>query len=146
MVDVSGKAESDRLAEARVRVHLDPEVRAMVLRGELAKGEALAVARIAGIQAAKDTSRLIPLCHPLALDHVEVRFVPVGDSVLEVQTSARCRGATGVEMEAMTAAAVAALALYDMCKARCRGARITDLELVRKEGGKSGSWRREAEA
>lgn len=143
MVDISAKAETHRSAEARARIHLSPEVRAMVVRGDLPKGEALAVARVAGIQAAKETSRLIPLCHPLALDQVDVQFVPFGDAGLEIRTTARCRGATGVEMEALAAAAVAALTVYDMCKALCRGARITDLELVRKDGGKSGTWRRE---
>ncbi|MEZ5965708.1 MAG: cyclic pyranopterin monophosphate synthase MoaC [Planctomycetota bacterium] len=144
MVDVSAKPETERLAEARARIHLTPAVRSMVLRGDLPKGEALAVARVAGILAAKETGRLIPLCHPLGLDHVEVTFQPVGDASLEVRALARCRAATGVEMEALTAAAMAALTVYDMCKALCREARITDVELLRKLGGKSGEWRREA--
>lgn len=143
MVDVSGKIETQRSAEARARIELTPDVVRMVFAGTLPKGEALAVARIAGIQAAKETSRMIPLCHPLVLDHVDVDFAPVGDAAVGIRTTARSRGATGVEMEAMAAASVAALTLYDMCKALCRGARITDLELVHKAGGKSGEWRRE---
>jgi cyclic pyranopterin phosphate synthase len=143
MVDVSAKADSERHAAARARVELTEEVVQLVLRGGLPKGEALAVARIAGIQAAKDTSRLIPLCHPVALSHVEVEFAADGAAAIEIRTSASSRGATGVEMEALTAAAVAALTVYDMCKAVCRGARITDVELLHKTGGKSGEWRRE---
>jgi cyclic pyranopterin phosphate synthase len=143
MVDVSAKPETVRVAIARAQIELTPQVRAMVLEGTLAKGEALAVARIAGIQAAKETSRLIPLCHPLALDQVEVQFAAVGEAAIAIDCTARCRGATGVEMEAMTGAAVAALTLYDMCKAACRGARITAVELRHKSGGKSGTWVRE---
>lgn len=146
MVDVSAKAATVRVAEARARIELTPEVRAMLLQGTLAKGEALAVARVAGIQAAKETSRLIPLCHPLALDQVEIEFAPDGAAAIEVRATARCHGPTGVEMEAMTAAAVAALTLYDMSKALCRGARITDVELLAKSGGRSGAWRREGTA
>ena len=143
MVDVSAKAPSLRTATARARIELTAEVRAMLLAGTLPKGEALAVARVAGIQAAKDTSRLIPLCHTLALDSVEIGFAPLGEASVEVTATARCRGATGVEMEALTAVAVAALTLYDMAKAACRGARITCVELVHKAGGRSGEWRRE---
>ncbi len=144
MVDISAKPESHRVAEARATIELTPEVCAMVLTGRLPKGEALAVARVAGILAAKDTSRLIPLCHPLSLDQIDVLFARVGDAAIEIRATARCRGSTGVEMEAMTAAAVAALTLYDMCKGVCRAARITRVELLAKSGGKSGPWRREA--
>jgi cyclic pyranopterin phosphate synthase len=146
MVDVSEKPATRRVAEARARIELTPEVRAMVLAGTLAKGEALAVARVAAIQAAKETSRLVPLCHPLLLDQVEVEFAPAGEASLEVRVTARCQGATGVEMEAMTGAAVAALTLYDMCKAVCRGARISMVDLVAKSGGRSGAWRRDESA
>lgn len=142
MVDVSQKATTARVATARAVIELTPEVRAKVLDGSLAKGEALAVARVAGIQAAKETSRLIPLCHAIALDQVEVHFAALGDAAIEVDCTARCRGATGVEMEAMTGAAVAALTLYDMCKALCRGARLSTVELSLKSGGKSGTWQR----
>ena len=108
-----------------------------------AKGEALAVARIAGIQAAKDTARLIPLCHPLPLSSVAVDFETVDDDALRITAEARTVAATGVEMEALTAAAVAALCLYDMTKALCRGAVVERVQLLHKSGGKSGSWDRE---
>ncbi|HLU38071.1 MAG TPA: cyclic pyranopterin monophosphate synthase MoaC [Planctomycetota bacterium] len=143
MVDVSRKPATERTAEARARIELTPELRARVLHGDLPKGEAIAVARVAAIQAAKDTARLIPLCHPLPLDAVEVEFAPHGEEAIEVRARARCRGSTGVEMEALTAATVGALTLYDMVKALCREARITDVELLSKSGGKSGEWRRE---
>jgi cyclic pyranopterin phosphate synthase len=144
MVDISAKPESHRVAQARAVVELTPDVVGMVMQGRLPKGEALAVARVAGIQAAKETSRLIPLCHPLGLDGIEVNFAPAGAAAIEIRTVTRCRGATGVEMEAMTAAAVAALTLYDMCKGVCRQARISCVELLEKTGGKSGTWRRAA--
>ena len=121
MVDVSGKADTVRVAGARALVELTAPVRAALLAGELPKGEALAVARIAGIQAAKETARLIPLCHPLALSSVDVAFAPVGEGDIEIRTEVRCVGPTGVEMEALCAASVAALTLYDMCKAVHRG-------------------------
>ena len=143
MVDVSQKASSRREARARASVQLTPELRAALLAAELPKGEALAVARLAGIQAAKDTSRLIPLCHPLALSVVEVTFEPVGDAAMEVRSMVRCVGPTGVEMEALTAVTVAALTLYDMCKALSRDIRITDVELLAKSGGRSGDWQRQ---
>ena len=142
MVEVGGKSNTRRSATARAVVELTEEVRGLLLRGELPKGEALAVALIAGIQAAKETSRLIPLCHPLALSGVEVRFAPVGEASVEVLVTARCTGPTGVEMEAMAGASVAALTLYDMCKAMVRGARIGSIELVSKRGGASGEWLR----
>jgi len=143
MVDVSQKTPSRREARARARVELTPEIRAALLAGELPKGEALAVARLAGIQAAKDTSRLIPLCHPLALSVVEVTFEPLGEATVEVRSLVRCVGPTGVEMEALTAATVTALTLYDMCKALSRDIRITDVELLSKAGGRSGAWHRD---
>ena len=142
MVDVSQKASSHREARARAVVELTPEIRAALLAAELPKGEALAVARLAGIQAAKDTSRLIPLCHPLALSVVEVTFGPVAEAGMEVRSMVRCVGPTGVEMEALTAVTVAALTLYDMCKALSRDIRITDVELWAKSGGRSGDWQR----
>jgi cyclic pyranopterin phosphate synthase len=144
MVDVSQKPPTARLARARALVRLTPELRQRVLTGQLPKGEALAVARIAGIQAAKDTARLVPLCHPLPLTHVAVDFAPEGDDAIAITTEARTTAPTGVEMEAMTAAAVAALALYDLVKALHRGAAIERLELLHKDGGRSGAWSREA--
>jgi cyclic pyranopterin monophosphate synthase len=143
MVDVSHNPASRREARARARVELTPEIRAALLAGKLPKGEALAVARLAGIQAAKETGRLIPLCHPLALSVVEVTFQPLGDATMEVRSLVRCTGPTGVEMEALTAVTVTALTLYDMCKALSRDIRITDVELMSKAGGRSGAWHRD---
>ncbi len=140
MVDVSQKPATVRIARAAATVRLEPAVRDRLLRGDLPKGEALATARIAGIQAAKETSRLIPLCHPLPLSHAAVDFAALGDDRVEVLAEARTTAATGVEMEAMTAAAVAALTIYDMVKGLCRGARIEGIELRHKSGGRSGTW------
>lgn len=143
MVDVAGKPVTDRRAVAEATVQLDAAVREMVLRGTLPKGEALAVARIAGIQAAKETPRLIPLCHSVPLAHVGVDFAPLGDAAIRITAEARTVGSTGVEMEALVAASTAALTVYDMVKGRCRGATITDVRLVQKSGGRSGDWRRD---
>jgi indole-3-glycerol phosphate synthase len=141
MVDVSGKAETDRLAVAGARVVMKPETLARVQAGEIAKGDVLAVARLAGIMAAKRTSDLIPLCHPLALNSVEVELACVPDrSAVEITVTCRTHGRTGVEMEALTAAGVAALTIYDMCKAIDRGMTVTDVRLLRKSGGKSGDF------
>jgi indole-3-glycerol phosphate synthase len=145
MVDVSGKDETLRVARAGVRVVMRPETLARIRTGDVPKGDVLAVARLAGIMAAKRTAELIPLCHPLALTAVEVDLscaeVP---SAVEITTTCRLRGRTGVEMEALTAASVAALTIYDMCKAIDRGMRITDLRLLHKSGGKSGTWETES--
>lgn len=143
MVDVGDKPATPRLARAEATIRLTRELRAMVLAGNLPKGDALAVARIAGIQAAKDTSRLIPLCHPLPLASVAVDFEPMGDDALLVRAEARTVAPTGVEMEALCAAAVAALCLYDLVKAVHRGAAIEQVRLVHKSGGRSGTWQRE---
>jgi len=142
MVDVSEKTTTARLARAEALVRLVPEVRRQLLDGRLPKGEALAVARIAGIQAAKDTARLIPLCHPLPLSHVAIDFVPHGEDALLVRTEARTTAGTGVEMEALCAAAIAALVIYDMVKGVHRGTVIERVELVHKSGGRSGTWER----
>lgn len=142
MVDVSAKAATARIARAGATIRLTADLRRRLLRGELPKGEALAVARVAGIQAAKDTSRLIPLCHPLSLSHVGLDFEPLGEDSLRVLAEARTTGPTGVEMEALTAASVAALVIYDMVKAVFRGAAIERVELLHKSGGRSGSWDR----
>ena len=144
MVDVSAKSDTVREARARAVVELTTSVRKALFEGTLPKGEGISVARLAGIQAAKETGRLIPLCHPLALTAVEVSIELSGEGDVEIQATARCIGPTGVEMEAMTAASVAALALYDMCKALHRGIRITTVELLHKSGGKSGVWNRES--
>jgi cyclic pyranopterin phosphate synthase len=141
MVDVSDKAETDRIAVAGARVIMKPETLARVQAGEIAKGDVLAVARIAGIMAAKRAADLIPLCHPLALSSVEVgcTCLPATSSV-EITATCRLKGRTGVEMEALTAASVAALTIYDMCKAIDRGMTVTDVRLLRKSGGKSGDY------
>jgi molybdenum cofactor biosynthesis protein MoaC len=141
MVDVSDKAETDRIAVAGARVVMKPETLARVQAGEIAKGDVLAAARLAGIMAAKRTSDLIPLCHPLALTSVEVELTCVSaTSSIEVTATCRLKGRTGVEMEALTAASIAALTIYDMCKAIDRGMTVTDLRLLKKSGGKSGGF------
>jgi cyclic pyranopterin monophosphate synthase len=140
MVDVAGKPATRRTAVARAIVRLDAATRDLLLAGQLPKGEALAVARIAGIQAAKDTARLIPLCHTLPLDCAGVEFAPHGADAIVITATAATTGPTGVEMEAMVAASLAALTVYDMVKARCRGASVEDLRLLHKSGGKSGTW------
>jgi cyclic pyranopterin phosphate synthase len=140
MVDVGGKAATERRALARATVRMTPATATAVARGDGPKGEVVGTARIAGIQAAKRTADLVPLCHPLALSFVDVRL-EVGEDRVEVEAEARTTGPTGVEMEAMTAAAVAALTVYDMVKGLERGVEITALGLVEKTGGKS-DWRR----
>jgi len=144
MVNVAGKPITHRRAEARAVIHMSRETLAMIVEGQAPKGDVLAVARVAGIMAAKKTSDLIPLCHPLALTLVSVDFETVVDGVL-IRAAVETNGTTGVEMEALTAASVAALTLYDMCKAVDRGMTIDGLGLLLKEGGKSGSWSREEE-
>jgi indole-3-glycerol phosphate synthase len=144
MVDVSDKDESDRVAVAGARVVMRRETLERIRSGDVAKGDVLAVARLAGIMAAKRTAELIPLCHPLALTSVAVDLACVPErSAVEVTATCRLRGRTGVEMEALTAASVAALTVYDMCKAVDRGMVVTDLRLLRKSGGRSGSWEAE---
>ena len=139
MVDISGKSTTKRRATAVGTVHTTPEIVALIADGDLPKGDALATARVAGILAAKRTSDLIPLCHPIALSSVDVDF-DIRSSAIEITAAARTTDRTGVEMEALTAVAVAALAVYDMIKAVDPGARIDDIRVVRKEGGKTGVW------
>lgn len=146
MVDVSGKAETLRTARASVRVHMRPETMALIRDRGLAKGDVREVARLAGIMAAKRTGDLIPLCHPIGLDAVEIAFTFEDGATLRIEATARTRGRTGVEMEAMTAASVAALTVYDMAKAVDRGITIDALRLEEKTGGKSGTYRRDAHA
>jgi cyclic pyranopterin phosphate synthase len=133
MVDVSAKAETARVAVARGTL-------ARIQEGQVGKGDVLGVARLAGIMAAKRTADLIPLCHPLMLTKVAVDLLPAPPDAVEIEASAALTGRTGVEMEALTAVAVAALTVYDMCKAADRGMRIEAVRLVRKSGGKSGDW------
>jgi indole-3-glycerol phosphate synthase len=141
MVDVSDKDETDRVAVAGARVVMRRETLERIRSGDVAKGDVLAVARLAGIMAAKRTAELIPLCHPLALTSVGVDLACVPErSAVEITATCRLRGRTGVEMEALTAASVAALTVYDMCKAVDRGMVVTDLRLLRKSGGRSGDW------
>lgn len=142
MVDVSSKPATDRRALARARVAFPPGVRERLLAGEGPKGAVEEVARVAGVLAAKRTGELVPLCHPLALDHVDVTFAPAGEDALEVRCSAACHGRTGVEMEALVGAAVAALTVIDMAKGLGKEVRIEVVELLEKSGGKSGTWRR----
>lgn len=142
MVDVSGKPSTHREASARARIRMSPASLQAILAGGAAKGDVLAVARVAGIQAAKRTSELIPLCHPLPLSKVAVDFSAEGESALVVEGMCRVTGRTGVEMEALTAVSIAALTVYDMLKSMDRGMTIEDIQLVRKEGGKSGTWER----
>ena len=144
MVDIAGKPITHRRAVAQALIRMSPETLAMIADGQVPKGDASAVARVAGIMAAKRTSDLIPLCHPLALTHVSVDFEPVSDGV-RITAAVETNDVTGVEMEALTAASVAALTLYDMCKAVDRGMTVDNLGLVLKEGGKSGRWSREEE-
>jgi cyclic pyranopterin monophosphate synthase len=143
MVDVGDKPASARRAVARAVVLVTPETAAVLARGEAPKGDVLGVARIAGIQAAKRTAELIPLCHPLALSFVGVEgSIDAEHGAIELVAEVRTTGPTGVEMEALTAASVAALTVYDMVKGIERGARIAEIELVHKSSGRSGDWRR----
>ena len=144
MVDISDKEESERVAIAGARVAMRLETLERIRSGDVTKGDVLAVARLAGIMAAKRTAELIPLCHPLALTSVNVDLTCVpARSAVEITATCKLRGRTGVEMEALTAASVAALTVYDMCKAVDRGMVVTDLRLLRKSGGKSGNWEAE---
>ncbi|HWD56701.1 MAG TPA: cyclic pyranopterin monophosphate synthase MoaC [Stellaceae bacterium] len=141
MVDVSDKAETDRVAVAGARVVMRPATLARIQAGDIAKGDVLQVARLAGIMAAKKTADLIPLCHPLALTSVEVELAcDAARSAVEITATCRLKGRTGVEMEALTAASVAALTVYDMCKAIDRGMTVGEVRLLRKSGGKSGDF------
>lgn len=146
MVDVGAKAVTERVARAQAVVRMQPATLRQVIDGNAPKGDVLAVARVAGIQAAKRTSELIPLCHPLPLTKVAVDFEAVADNALAVTTLCKVSGRTGVEMEAMTAASVAALTVYDMCKGLERGIVIESVALLTKSGGKSGSWNRDGAA
>jgi cyclic pyranopterin phosphate synthase len=143
MVDVSDKDITQREATARAVVSMQPETARLISSGGMPKGDVLAVARVAGVMAAKRTPDLIPLCHPLPISGVEMRLdLDVERAELEIQATVRVTGRTGVEMEALTAAAVAALTVYDMCKAVDRGMSIGRVELLHKVGGKSGEFKR----
>ena len=144
MVDVGAKPESERRARAEALVRMSPQTAEALRRGDAPKGDVLGTARLAGIQAAKRTGELIPLAHPLPLTFADVRAsVDAVEGTVQIQAEARVVGRTGVEMEAMTAAAVAALTVYDMVKGLERGVRIERIELIEKTGGRSGTWRRD---
>ena len=141
MVDVGGKTSTRRVAVATGRIHMLPATLALVQSGTAKKGDVLGIARIAGIMGAKKTSELIPLCHPIGLTRVAVEFeVLASDNAVVCTATAEVNGQTGVEMEALTAVNVALLTIYDMCKAVDRGMTITDVKLLEKHGGKSGSF------
>jgi len=148
MVDVADKDVTHRKAIAGARVRMQPETLAMIVEGRTPKGDVFATARIAGIMASKRTSDLIPLCHPLALTKVSVELEPEAEpeAAVLITAVAETDGKTGVEMEALTAASVAALTIYDMCKAVDRGMEIGQVRLLHKEGGKSGTWDRKEES
>ena len=141
MVDVSDKAVTERSATAQASVHMQPETLQLIRTGGVKKGDVLQVGRLAGIMAAKRTSDLIPLCHPLGLNAVEVDLVCDSErNAVDISATCHVKSRTGVEMEALTAASVAALTVYDMCKSVDRGMHITDLRLTHKAGGKSGEF------
>jgi cyclic pyranopterin phosphate synthase len=147
MVDVGSKSVTARTARAAARVRMREETRRQIVAGENPKGAVLTVARVAAIQAAKRTGELIPLCHPLPLEKVAVELSwdaapPAGEAILLIETEVAVTAKTGVEMEALTAAAIAALTVYDMCKAVDRGMRVEAVELIEKTGGRSGRWKR----
>ncbi len=141
MVDVSDKAATGRVAVARGRIVMSPETLAKIREGGVGKGDVLSVARLAGIMGAKRTSDLIPLCHPLPLSSVKVELSLDPDAgAVDITATCKVVGSTGVEMEALTAVSLAALTIYDMCKALDRGMRIGDIRLIHKSGGKSGTY------
>ena len=148
MVDVSEKSDTVRIAVARGEIHMQPETMARIRKGKIGKGNVLAVADVAAVMGAKHTPDLIPMCHPLLLSGVSVEFdenresAADGRAVLGVQVRVKCVGPTGIEMEALTAVSAALLTVYDMCKAIDRGMTLTAIELLEKEGGKSGHYKR----
>lgn len=142
MVDVTEKTATHRTAVAAGEIHLSPETMARIKDGTLKKGDVLAVAQVAGIQAAKHTWELIPMCHPLPLTGIDISFsLSDAPCMVEIRAAVTCTGVTGVEMEALTAVAAAALTIYDMCKAVQKDMRITSIRLLEKSGGKSGDYR-----
>jgi cyclic pyranopterin phosphate synthase len=141
MVDVSEKDITSRIAIARGTIHMRPETLALILEDKIEKGDVFAVARVAGIMAAKKTSELIPMCHPLNITSVEIDLTPNEKRArVDIEAAVRVNGKTGVEMEAMTAVSAAALTIYDMCKAVDREMTVNDIRLVKKSGGKSGTF------
>lgn len=146
MVDISEKADTTREATARGTVHLKPETLRMIIDTSIPKGDVFAVARVAGIMAAKGVDHLIPLCHSLPISSVELTFIPHAESgIIEIESQVKVHGKTGAEIEALTAVSVAALTIYDMCKAAEKEITIENIRLVSKRGGKSGDYRRPRE-
>ena len=145
MVDVGHKRTTHRVATTEGCIHMQPETLALIVAGGHKKGDVLGVARVAGIMAAKKTAELVPLCHPLPLTRVEIDLAPLTDrSAVHCRARVETVGQTGVEMEALTAVQIALLTVYDMCKAVDRGMTITDVRLLEKSGGKSGTWKRDS--
>ena len=144
MVDVSAKPVTQRVATAEAWVRMQPATLSTIVSGNTPKGDVFAVARIAGIQAAKRTDELIPLCHGLPLEAVEIDIEPYGADAVRIRATCRVAARTGVEMEALTAASIAALTIYDMCKAVDRGIEMTGVRLISKSGGRSGDWSAES--
>jgi len=141
MVDISAKKETLREAVARGRIYMQPETIKLITTSQVKKGDVFATAKIAGIMAAKKTAELIPMCHPLNVSHIDIKFNPLIDkNVVEIESVVKIIGRTGVEMEALTAVSIAALTIYDMCKAVDKGMHISDIHLVKKTGGKSGTY------
>ena len=143
MVDVGEKAVTRRTACEQSVITMKPETLCMICEDRAPKGDVFACARIAGIMAAKKTSELIPMCHPIPIESVKIDIEAVSDTQVRIISTLRCSHKTGIEMEALTAATVAALTVYDMCKAVDRGMEITDVRLLKKDGGKTGLWLRE---
>jgi cyclic pyranopterin monophosphate synthase len=141
MVDVGQKSDTARIATARGVVHMNPETLQLIIAGSMKKGDVLTTAQLAGIMAAKQTAQLIPLCHPLMLNHVNVTCTPNPEkNCVDIEATVQLIGKTGVEMEALTAVSIAALTIYDMAKAVDRHMQITDIQVTHKAGGKSGDW------
>ncbi|MCG2675703.1 cyclic pyranopterin monophosphate synthase MoaC [bacterium] len=142
MVDISGKKATKREAMASADVIMKPRTLKTIKEGKMAKGDVLSVAKVAGIMAAKRTSELIPMCHPLEISNIDITFNLKGKDRIQIKSKVKCLGRTGVEMEALTAAAVSALTIYDMCKAVDREMVISDMKLLKKTGGKNGVFMR----
>ena len=144
MVDVSDKSQTERIAKAKGSVVMQPKTLAMIMNGRLKKGDVLGVAQLAGIMGAKQTPNLIPLCHPLALTSVKVELIcNPNTNAVDITATCKLKGRTGVEMEALSAVSIAALTIYDMCKAVDKGMHLTDIRLIHKSGGKSGVFEAE---
>lgn len=144
MVDVGDKPVSHRIAVAEGTIHMQPETLDLILQGKHKKGDVLAIARVAGIMAAKKTSELIPLCHPISITHIEIELEPQKkNNAIYCRAMTETRNKTGVEMEALTAVQITLLTIYDMCKSVDRGMTIDNVQLLEKSGGKSGHWKRE---